>query len=197
MRLFSRGLIETLAIKCPCDRTMFSRSFLHANHWPLGGRKKQGLTKCRAAKMALALNGLQVGDRNIRVSLAKATTMSRPAARPTGAYAAPSAYYAPQPAYPGYSAQPYGGAYAGAPAAGYSSYPAQAAAYPAYGAQGSRYPAASQGSSRSSAMASYATRAAHKPVAAGDAPLVARTIFIEHWNPAYNEEVRGAGGSPP
>ena len=148
------------------------------------------LGDCRSAKIALAMNGLLVGDRNIRVSLAKSGA-SGDRQRPTRAsvgYEQPPAYYAPQSAYP---AQPfsagYAPRYAGAPPGpAYAGYPAPAG-YPIYGAQN---PFDAPGSSRSAAVASYGGVSGR---AAGgthhDASLVARTVFVEHWDPAYNEDV--------
>jgi hypothetical protein len=108
----------------------------------------------RAAKTALAMDGLMVGDRNIKVQLAKSNPMggsggrgggtsssSRPPAAqpaaaaytppqypgyPTAAYAPPPGYspYAP-PAYPGYAPMP------GYPVTGYSSPYGPAHHYPA------------------------------------------------------------------
>ena len=87
----------------------------------------------RAAKTALAMDGLLVGDRNIKVQLAKSNPMgggggggggggTSSSNRPPAAQAAASAYTPPQ--YPGYPAAAY------APPAGYSPYAPPA--YPGY-----------------------------------------------------------------
>jgi hypothetical protein len=135
------------------------------------------------------MNGLLVGDRNIRVSLAKSGASGdrqRPT-RASGGYEQPSAYYAPQSAYPQYPAQPFSAGYAprygGQPS--YQGYPAPGG-YPSYGGQ---HPYDSQGSSRSAALASYGGSSGRAPGAHHDTALVARTVFVEHWDPAYNEDV--------
>ena len=92
---------------------------------------------CRAAKTALAMNGLLVGDRNIKVQLAKSNPSggggsgTSSSSRPAAAQPAASAYNPPQ--YPGYPATAY------APPPGYSPYAPPA--YPGYGPMPG-YPAA-------------------------------------------------------